>query len=126
MSGCHDATSGHARSSRIGCSNASIHPHRTDRIDPRRSRLFRALQEVKAWIPVDGYYDMGPGPRQSQADQEQAYPLSECMSCGCCLEACPQYLKVEVERLEGETDEQYKARRDAEHDKHFIRADDGL
>ncbi len=25
------------------------------------------------------------------------YPLSECMSCGCCLEACPQYLKIELD-----------------------------
>ena len=66
-----------------------------------RGRLFRALQKVKAWIPVDGYYDLGPGPRQSQAEQEQAYPLSECMSCGCCLEACPQYLKIELERRRG-------------------------
>ena len=87
-----------------------------------RSRLFRALQEVKAWIPVDGYYDMGPGPRQSQDAQEQAYPLSECMSCGCCLEACPQYLKIEVERLEGETDEEYRVRRDAAYDRGFIGA----
>ena len=23
--------------------------------------------------------------------QQQRYKLSECMSCGCCLEACPQY-----------------------------------
>src|SRR5690606_5999890 len=28
-----------------------------------RSRLFRALKKIKAWIPVDGYYDMGPGPK---------------------------------------------------------------
>src|SRR5262249_17780262 len=26
-----------------------------------RGRMFRALQKVKAWIPVDGYYDLGPG-----------------------------------------------------------------
>ena len=48
-----------------------------------RSRLFRALAEVKAWIPADGYYDQGAGPRQSQSAQESMYPLSECMSCGC-------------------------------------------
>ena len=30
-----------------------------------RHRLFRAMEKVKAWIPVDGYYDAGPGPRQS-------------------------------------------------------------
>ena len=61
-----------------------------------RRRLFRALERVKAWIPVDGYYDAGPGPRQSAEQQEQAYPLMQCMSCGCCLEACPQYGKVET------------------------------
>lgn len=75
-----------------------------------RQRLFQALEKVKAWIPVDGYYDLGPGPRQSPEQQQQAYPLSECMSCGCCLEACPQYTKIEVLRREGETDEQYAAR----------------
>ena len=72
-----------------------------------RSRMFRALAEVKAWIPADGYYDQGPGPRISQKAQEAMYPLSECMTCGCCLEACPQYVKIEVERLPGEA----KARR---------------
>ena len=59
---------------------------------------------------VDGYYDSGPGPRQSQAQQEQAYPLSECMSCGCCLEACPQYAQIDVPPEPGETDEQLHAR----------------
>ena len=61
-------------------------------------------RRCKAWIPVDGYYDMGPGPRQSPDQQEQAYPLSECMSCGCCLDACPQYSHVEVVQAAGETD----------------------
>jgi succinate dehydrogenase iron-sulfur subunit len=87
-----------------------------------RSRLFRALHKVKAWIPADGYYDQGPGPRISQAAQEAMYPLSECMSCGCCLEACPQYVKIEVERLDGETDEAYEARKNAEYDRGFIGA----
>lgn len=87
-----------------------------------RGRLFRALQKVKGWIPVDGYIDMGPGPRQSPADQEIAYPLSECMSCGCCLDACPQYIKTEVERHDGETDEQFESRKAAAYDKAFIGA----
>src|SRR5262245_37789040 len=68
-----------------------------------RRRLFRALEKTQCWIPVDGYYDMGPGPKQSQKNQEEAYPLSECMSCGCCLEACPQYTKIELRSMEGET-----------------------
>lgn len=87
-----------------------------------RARLFRALEKVRAWIPADGYHDMGPGPRQSPEAQQRAYPLSQCMSCGCCLEACPQYLKVELERAEGETDDQLAARRRAEYDRQFIGA----
>ncbi len=55
-----------------------------------RSRMFESLKKVKAWIQLDGSYELGPGPRQSQEHQEEAYPLSRCMTCGCCLEACPQ------------------------------------
>ncbi|QDV64268.1 succinate dehydrogenase iron-sulfur subunit [Crateriforma conspicua] len=87
-----------------------------------RERLFRGLQRVKGWVPVDSYYDMGPGERQLRDTQEQNYPLSQCMSCGCCLEACPQFLKIEVPRKEGETDEQYEARKYAEYDKGFVGA----
>jgi succinate dehydrogenase / fumarate reductase iron-sulfur subunit len=87
-----------------------------------RRRLFRALEKVKAWIPVDGYYDLGPGPRQSPAQQHTAYPLSQCMSCGCCLEACPQYQKVEVTPRSGETKEDYAKREQAEYDNNFVGA----
>lgn len=59
-----------------------------------RSRLFNDLRRVKAWVPIDGTYDLGPGPRISQAQHEERYPLSRCISCGCCLEACPQYTPV--------------------------------
>lgn len=55
-----------------------------------RSRMFTDLKRVKAWIPVDGYYDAGPPPTMSPRIQEAGYPLSQCMTCGCCLEACPQ------------------------------------
>ena len=87
-----------------------------------RRRLFRALEKLRAWIPVDGYYDMGPGPRQSEAQQERAYPLSQCMSCGCCLDACPQYGKIEVERREGETDLALAARENSLYDVNFVGA----
>lgn len=87
-----------------------------------RARLFRSLQRVKAWVPVDTYYDMGPGPKQSRSEQEVAYPLSECMSCGCCLEACPQYTKVEVVRNDGESEADFEARKNAAYDKSFIGA----
>ena len=56
-----------------------------------RSRMFESLKKVKAWIQLDGTYELGAAPRQSQEEQEEAYPLSRCMTCGCCLEACPQY-----------------------------------
>jgi succinate dehydrogenase / fumarate reductase, iron-sulfur subunit len=55
-----------------------------------RSRMFADLVRVKAWITLDGSHELGPGPRQSPESQETAYPLSRCMTCGCCLEACPQ------------------------------------
>ncbi|TVQ60118.1 MAG: succinate dehydrogenase iron-sulfur subunit [Phycisphaerales bacterium] len=56
-----------------------------------RSRLFRALERVKAWVPIDGTHHLGSGPLESPDDQATRYVLSTCMSCGCCLEACPQY-----------------------------------
>ena len=59
-----------------------------------RSRLFNDLKRIKAWVPIDGTYDLGPGPAQSQRQQEERYPLSRCISCGSCLEACPQYTPV--------------------------------
>src|SRR6185312_16264699 len=36
-----------------------------------RQRMFENLKRVKAWVPIDGTYDLGPGPRQSQVDQQQ-------------------------------------------------------
>lgn len=55
-----------------------------------RQRLFDDLKKVKAWVPIDGTYDLQTPPI-SQKLQEERYPLSRCISCGCCLEACPQY-----------------------------------
>jgi succinate dehydrogenase / fumarate reductase iron-sulfur subunit len=56
-----------------------------------RQRLFAALARIKAWAPIDGTYDLGSGPKSLPEHQQMRYKLSECMSCGCCLEACPQY-----------------------------------
>ncbi|MBN9684809.1 MULTISPECIES: succinate dehydrogenase iron-sulfur subunit [unclassified Corallococcus] len=55
-----------------------------------RDRMFESLKRVKGWVPVDGTYNLGPGPRQSQKDQSVMYVLSTCITCGSCLEACPQ------------------------------------
>lgn len=54
-----------------------------------RSRMFDALKRVKAWVPIDGTHDLGPGPRMPEVDRQWAYELSKCMTCGVCLEACP-------------------------------------
>jgi succinate dehydrogenase / fumarate reductase, iron-sulfur subunit len=56
-----------------------------------RSVLFENLKRVKAWVPVDGTYDLGSGPRMFPQQQEETYPLSRCISCCCCMEACPQF-----------------------------------
>jgi len=69
-----------------------------------RARLFDALERVKAWVPIDGTWSLGPGPKESSENQQTRYVLSTCMSCGCCLEACPQYtLKTD----EGDWDEAF-------------------
>ncbi|GGA59529.1 succinate dehydrogenase iron-sulfur subunit [Edaphobacter acidisoli] len=59
-----------------------------------RSVLFENLKTVKAWVPIDGTYDLGSGPRQFPQVQEQRYPLSNCISCCCCMEVCPQFNDV--------------------------------
>ena len=56
-----------------------------------RQFMFDALKRVKAWIPIDGTYNLGPGPKMSEQDQQTGYKLSQCMTCGCCVEVCPQF-----------------------------------
>ncbi|HUU82492.1 MAG TPA: succinate dehydrogenase iron-sulfur subunit [Phycisphaerae bacterium] len=57
-----------------------------------RCKMFNALMKVKAWIPLDHTQDVhlhapliGPG------EQAVRYIFSRCMTCGCCMEVCPQY-----------------------------------
>ncbi len=87
-----------------------------------RRRIFEGLKRVRAWIPVDGYYDAGPGPTQGPGEQEINYPLSQCMSCGCCMEACPQYTKVELSRASGESDAEFARRETHELQNGFLGA----
>jgi succinate dehydrogenase / fumarate reductase iron-sulfur subunit len=56
-----------------------------------RKRMFDDMKRVHAWIDLDGTHELGPGPRESAEAQEERYPLSRCMTCGCCVDACPQY-----------------------------------
>src|SRR5664279_4973242 len=53
--------------------------------------LFENLKRVKAWVPLDGTYDLGSGPRVTPQAQEANYPLSRCISCTICMEVCPQF-----------------------------------
>ncbi len=88
---------------RMACSALIDHLEKPIRLEPLtkfpivrdlqvdRSVLFENLKRLKAWVPVDGTYDLGPGPRLSPEEQEHAYPLSRCISCTCCMEACPQF-----------------------------------
>lgn len=57
-----------------------------------RSRLFSDLKKVRAWIEIDGAWDIHQGaPRISPEAWRENYLYSRCMSCGCCVAACPQY-----------------------------------
>ena len=56
-----------------------------------RSVIFKNFKRVKAWVPIDGSYALGPGPRISPEDALESYELSRCIACGCCMEACPQF-----------------------------------
>ena len=87
-----------------------------------RRRVFHALKRLQAWIPIDGSFDQGPGPRISPDEQQDAYPLSTCMSCGCCLEACPQYTKIEIVKRPEETVEELGIRREAAFHREFMGA----
>src|SRR5258707_2680231 len=55
-----------------------------------RQFMLESLKSVKAWIPIDGTYNLGEGPRVSPEVQAKGYPLSNCITCGNCLEVCPQ------------------------------------
>ncbi len=55
-----------------------------------RDRMFDHLKQVHAWIDAEDSYDRGFGPRIAPKDQQTMYVLSTCMTCGCCIEACPQ------------------------------------
>ena len=56
-----------------------------------RSRMFESLKRVKAWVPIDGTYHLGPGEKIDPDTQQVMYTFSRCMTCGCCLEVCPQF-----------------------------------
>jgi succinate dehydrogenase / fumarate reductase iron-sulfur subunit len=87
-----------------------------------RRRMFRTLEKLTAWIPVDDYENRGPGPIESPESQQRRYPLATCMTCGCCLEACPQFSKIEMHQEPGESKGEFEARQNAEFDRGFVGA----
>lgn len=66
-----------------------------------REAMFNALKQVKAWIPIDGTYDLGPAPRRAAEEAQIAYIFSRCMTCGCCMEACPNFDGTRMEQFIG-------------------------
>jgi succinate dehydrogenase / fumarate reductase, iron-sulfur subunit len=57
-----------------------------------RRRIDRGLKQVKAWIKIDGVWDTHEGaPRIGPSEWAANYLYSRCMSCGCCMAACPQF-----------------------------------
>ncbi len=68
-----------------------------------RQQMFENLKKVKAWVPIDGTYDLGQGPRIPEAERLAAYWYSRCMTCGCCLEACPQFEAIEGDEVKDST-----------------------
>ncbi|MEP6802861.1 MAG: succinate dehydrogenase iron-sulfur subunit [Acidobacteriota bacterium] len=55
-----------------------------------RGVMFESLKRIKGWIPIDGTYDLGPGPRMPEPERQQAYEYAKCITCGNCLDVCPQ------------------------------------
>lgn len=55
-----------------------------------RGVMFENLKKIKGWVPIDGTYDLGPSPRLAEKERLFGYSLSRCMTCGVCMEACPQ------------------------------------
>ena len=88
--------------SRQACSALVDHLEQPIRIEPMssfpivrdlvvdRSKMFEDAKRMRCWVPIDGTYAIGPGPRIAPERQQVAYALSRCIFCGNCLEVCPK------------------------------------
>ena len=56
-----------------------------------RSVLFENLKAVKAWVPIDGTYDLGLRPARLPAAAGSQLPALQLHHCCCCMEVCPQF-----------------------------------
>ena len=56
-----------------------------------RSRMFDDLKRIRGWIDVgETFSTQEAGPKIFPEKQKVMYQLATCMTCGCCLESCPQ------------------------------------
>ena len=56
-----------------------------------RSVIFENLKAVKAWVPIDGTYRPGTRAAHVGRGAGSRVSISRCISCCCCMEACPQF-----------------------------------
>lgn len=54
-----------------------------------RSAMFESLKRIQGWIEIDGTWEVNTAPIQNPYTAATAYEIAHCMTCGCCLEACP-------------------------------------
>ena len=54
-----------------------------------RAVMFESLKRVQGWVKVDGSWEVKDAPIQNPYTAQTAYEISHCMTCGCCMEACP-------------------------------------
>ena len=88
---CSMVINGRARQS---CSAIVDQLEQPIRLEPMSTfPVIRDLQVDRSRIPIDGTYDLGPGPRMPEKKRQTAYELSKCMTCGVCLEVCPNVTK---------------------------------
>lgn len=52
-----------------------------------RNEMFEVMKEMKLWIS---------GTAKVNEDIHSEYEVSQCLMCGCCLEACPNYRRGEL------------------------------
>ncbi len=55
-----------------------------------RSRMFDSLKKIHGWVDIEGSWDnKSTYPPRNPQEVDIAYEIARCMTCGCCLEACP-------------------------------------